>query len=242
MIRSVFESIDPDVKISDPTTYLTLPFPSTFLVSRFDSLPATGTLQTFKYMDRSKFGDIQKEVENPHFLRGLCTLYLNGPSSIGKSYMLAVLVCHLIRLGKYVVYIPDRGVLLEHAEENLRCALQLSFHRDRDLCSQLSDAQLTDDRFRIIEEHAHKSLYVVLISTTLWTRMEPSTHSIRSRSMPRRTLTDWVLNRGVFPVDPGSITRITQQWKTGKDQVYFSPCRTERGTSSTLQLPRLMFP
>jgi len=162
MIHSALESINPDVDFSNPKTYITLPFPSTLLVSRFDSLSAADTFQTFKYMGRSGFGDIEKEAENPHFLRGLYSLYLNGPSSIGKSYMLAALVCRLIRKGKYVLYIPDCSILLEHAEESLRCALQLAFHHDRVLCSQLSDAHLTDDLFRIVQEHAHDSLYVVL--------------------------------------------------------------------------------
>jgi hypothetical protein len=162
LIHNALESINPDVDFSDPKKYFTLPFPSSRVASAFDFLPDTDIVQRFRYMGRSKFNDILKEVEDPRFLRGAYALYLNGPSGIGKSYILAALVCLLIRKGNYVVYIPDCRDLLQDVEGYLRCALQLAFHRDSGLCSQLTSARLTDDFLLTVKEHADNTLYVVL--------------------------------------------------------------------------------
>jgi hypothetical protein len=162
LIHSALKSTSPDMDLSDPTKYFTLPFPSSRMVSRFHFLPVTDRVQRFRYMGRSKFKDVLNEVEDPRFLRGAYSLYLNGPSGIGKSYILAALVCLLIRKGNYVVYIPDCGDLLQGAEGYLRRALQLAFHRDSGLCSQLTSARLTDDFLLTVKEHADNTLYVVL--------------------------------------------------------------------------------
>ena len=141
--------------------YFTLPFPSP-LAPFIDCLPATNTVWEFRYMGRSKFKDILKEVEDPDFLHGLYSLYLNGPSGMGKSYILAALVCFLIRKGKRVVYIPDWGVLLGNPGGCLQIALQHTFHDDRGLCSQINSSRGMDHLLRIVNEHARASLYVVV--------------------------------------------------------------------------------
>ena len=124
-------------------------------------LPATDNVLTFRYMGRSPFKDVLKELEDLRFIRGLRSLYLTGPSGTGKSFILAALVCSLIRKGKRVLYIPDCSVLLGGAEESLREALQFTFHDDRDICRDINGARDTDDLIRIVGRQTRHILYVV---------------------------------------------------------------------------------
>lgn len=162
-IHSAIELINPDMDFSDPKIYSTLPFPSPLVVSEelFDFLPATDNVRTFRYMGRSPFEHLMKDLEDPRFLSGYHYLFLTGPSGTGKSFILAALVRSLIRKGKRVLYIPDCGVLLGDAEKALRKALQFTFHDDRVMCRTINGAQGTDDLIRIVGRQIDHSLYVV---------------------------------------------------------------------------------
>jgi len=63
-------------------------------------------------MERSKFRELQNCAKDQNFLDTDESLYVYGTSGPGKSHLLAALVCHLIREGKRIFYVPDCSRLL----------------------------------------------------------------------------------------------------------------------------------
>ena len=149
--------------LSDPKIFILLPFPSPLrvLTKRF-TLSTEGTLPRFRYMGRSNFESLLKEVEKPAFLTGSSTLYLYGPSGTGKSHLLAALVYYLVGKGERVVFIPDCRTLLNDLEDEIRKALLFAFHNDPDRCGEISRARDMEDLVKFVRKQPEHSMYIVV--------------------------------------------------------------------------------
>jgi len=121
-----------------------------------------GRIQTFRYMGRTIFQKLLKGVRHSDFLDGSLALYLYGTSGVGKSHLLAALVCHLIREGKRVVYIPDCRGLRKAFAQNLRDALLFAFHDDTHSCNNIMHATGSYDLVQFVCNQPRWSLYLVV--------------------------------------------------------------------------------
>ena len=101
LIHQAVQALDPETSLSDPETFITLPFPSPLgTPARFAISPDENTVRRFKYMGRSLFQDLLTAIAKPRFLDGNDAVYLYGPTGTGKSHLLMALVCQLIRNGE----------------------------------------------------------------------------------------------------------------------------------------------
>ena len=164
LIHHAIQSLRPETDLSDPNTFITLPFPSPLRTptERFAIHPRGDTVKRFQYMGRSLFQDLLTAVADPSFLDGSTTLYLCGPSGTGKSHLLAALVCHLVREGERVVFIPDCSALLTDLRGVIRKALLFAFHDNPYLRDEINLANDMDDLVRIVEQRAHHTLYIIV--------------------------------------------------------------------------------
>jgi hypothetical protein len=69
-------------------------------------------------------------MENPDFEDSKVPIYVYGTSGYGKSYLLAALVCQLLKEGKRVVYFPDCQELAEDAYTTFLDALRFAYYDD----------------------------------------------------------------------------------------------------------------
>jgi hypothetical protein len=124
----------PDLDLSNPSTFTTLPFPS-FLpmpTQRFKR-KNVDNMHHFEYMGRYPFGELHKRIQDRNFLIGTESIYLYGTSGSGKSHLLAALVYNLVREGRRVFYIPDCSSFLLQPEETMWMALNFAFYDSNDL-------------------------------------------------------------------------------------------------------------
>jgi IstB-like ATP binding protein len=130
-LHNAIKSLDDDLALSNPTTFVMLPFPSLdpAPLQRFETTEEKG-IGYFRYMGRSKFTELNDYIKRSTFVRGQEDLYLYGSSGSGKSHILAAMVCQLIREGKRVVYIPNCCDLLKDVEKTIRVALYCAFYDD----------------------------------------------------------------------------------------------------------------
>ena len=162
LIHHAIQSIRPETDLSDPNTFITLPFPSPLRTPAERFAIQRDTVKRFQYMGRSHFQDLLTAVADPRFLDGSSTLYLYGPSGTGKSHLLAALVFHLIREGERVVFIPDCGDLLTNLRIVIREALLFAFHDNPYLCDEINRTNDIDDLVRFVEQRAHHTLYIIV--------------------------------------------------------------------------------
>ena len=157
------QSLSPDIIFSDPHRIISLPFPSPLEIpDRFRPAKSQGDVDVFHYIGRSIFENLLEEVQNPDFLLNRYDLYLYGPSGAGKSHLLAALVCHLVKDGKRVIYIPDCRRLVLNARECLRSALLFAFHDDRNSCETIEKAESADDLVNFVRQLPDQSVYLVV--------------------------------------------------------------------------------
>jgi hypothetical protein len=148
-----------DEDFANPATFTWLPFPSILDVpNRFAKREIDGVLE-FQYMGRSKFSDLDKRSKETNFADSSERLYVYGTSGSGKSHILAAFVCHLIRIGQRVVYIPDCFRLLEHHAWVLWNALVFAFHDSEDL-NAIQDRNDVDALVSFMLRHT--DLYVIV--------------------------------------------------------------------------------
>jgi len=124
----------PDLDLSNPSTFTTLPFPSFFPVptQRFEC-KTVNDMDHFEYMGRHPFGELHKRTQDGNFLIGTESLYLYGTSGSGKSHLLAALVYNLVREGRRVFYIPDCSTFLLWPEETMWTAFNFAFYDSNNL-------------------------------------------------------------------------------------------------------------
>jgi len=150
----------PDLDLSNPSTFTTLPFPS-FLpmpFQRFERKDVNGMCH-FEYMGRHPFSELHKRIHDKIFLFGVETLYLYGTSGSGKSHLLAALVYNLVREGRRVFYIPDCSTLLLEPEETMRMALTFAFY-DSNISGDIKG--LNDVRAMIKFMSRYEDLYIII--------------------------------------------------------------------------------
>lgn len=152
----------PNITFSDPYMVISLPFPSPLWAPPERFTIKGGIVTTFQYMGRTIFRNILKEVEDTNFQVGRHGLFLYGPSGTGKSHILAALVCHLIKNGKKVMYIPDCVRLLEDHEAYIQQALLFTFYDDADAIKAIIRAQGMHDLLQFINQQPAFSLYIIV--------------------------------------------------------------------------------
>ncbi len=112
-------------KYSDPNEVFDLPFPSLNHIPPRFSLLDEGS---FSYMGRESFSKVWEafSIVKDNLLQRQA-VYLYGAKGFGKSYILAALVCLLVRTGAQVVYIPDCRAWLLDPLSYLRTAVVFAF-------------------------------------------------------------------------------------------------------------------
>jgi predicted ATPase len=129
--------------LSDPSELSTLPFPFCSGLIAGERFNINDNYE-FQYMGRTRFKELWGKVQDlskPRFSR----FYLYGTIGWGKSYMLAALVCFMVRRGKRVVYLPNCQQMLEHPVEYIKSALMFTFARDEAIQKQVSELKTADD-------------------------------------------------------------------------------------------------
>lgn len=96
-------------RFADPKECILLPFPYAGVVPRRFQLD--GQENSFRFYGRTAWKSIYVRVKAMNALQNN-RLYLHGTMGVGKSYLLAGLVCQLQREGVKVVYLPDCYELL----------------------------------------------------------------------------------------------------------------------------------
>jgi IstB-like ATP binding protein len=159
-IHKAIKGMPDNLDLSNPSTFTTLPFPSLLPMpsQRFERKKING-IQRFEYMGRSKFRELQNHVENEDFLDAHESLYLYGTSGSGKSHLLAALVCHLVREGKRVFYIPDCSSLLLEPAETMRAAYHFAFY-DSPVLGTIGDPYDVDALIRLVAND--REVYIIV--------------------------------------------------------------------------------
>jgi hypothetical protein len=80
-------------------------------------------------MGREAFAELWQQVGTLQ-RRGYLKLYVYGTTGFGRSHILAVLACLLIRIGRRAVYLSDYQTVLDSPVECIRDALLLAFSGD----------------------------------------------------------------------------------------------------------------
>ena len=142
MIRAIHEAImklPNDIDFSNPTLFRELPF----------EWGKQDDFYLFQYMGRSKFNDLLEQVQGDNFIEGFESIYLYGSSGSGKSHLLAALVCHLIRLKKRVLYVPNCSELLANFDGAIQVGLSFACYESESLFEEILSACSFDDLKRI---------------------------------------------------------------------------------------------
>lgn len=177
----------PNVDFSDPDTVITLPFPSPLCPPLGRFTIKKGIVDTFQYMGRDIFQHILKEVEDTSFQTGRHDLYLYGPSGMGKSHLVAALVCHLIKNGKRVVYIPDCARLLEDHEAYIQEALLFAFYDDADSVNAIMHSRAMHHLLLFVRNQPVRSLYIIVDQRNA---LEINEHGTDMRAASKVTIWD----------------------------------------------------
>ncbi|KIM48927.1 hypothetical protein M413DRAFT_15175 [Hebeloma cylindrosporum] len=150
----------PDLDLSNPSTFTTLPFPSCHPTpfQRFESKDVNG-LEYFEYMGRNQFVELHKRIQDRNFLKGFESLYLYGSSGSGKSHLLAALVYNLVREGKRVFYIPDCSSFVLWPGRFMWSAFAFAFH-DLDILGAIKDPHDVSAMINFMSKY--EDLYVII--------------------------------------------------------------------------------
>ena len=129
---------------SNPKKFLPLPFP--FLgerkpVERF----SINDDDKFMYMGRKKFFNVLDNINKLKRGCGFMDCFIYGTIGYGKSYILATIVCLLLRTGKRVVYLPDCRELAKDLEDYIKLALILAYTDNIEKINEISACKTTND-------------------------------------------------------------------------------------------------
>ena len=161
-IHKAIKAMPDNLDLSNPSTFTTLPFPSWLPIpsQRFETKKINGVDQ-FEYMGRSKFRELEKRIQNQHFLDANESLFLYGTSGSGKSHLLAALVYHLVRQGKRVFYIPDCSSLLLDPAHAIWAALTFAFYYDLSVLGTICDLRRDVDAMIGLLEN-DRDVYIIV--------------------------------------------------------------------------------
>jgi Cdc6-like AAA superfamily ATPase len=161
MIHNAIRSLPKNIDLSNPTTFIELPFPTPLApsTSRFHTKRIDG-VDCFPYMGRTKFMELNCLVESASFWRKNHGIYLFGTSGSGKSHILAASVVRLIQEGKKVVYLPNCIRLVRNFEATIRIALYFAFYGDSKACADIDHARGVDELLEFLQKNKDNYLVV----------------------------------------------------------------------------------
>jgi hypothetical protein len=155
---AAIKSITADEKqFASAETWLGLPFPFIGAIPS-DRFPPT-VKRMFRYMGREKFIELRKTFAWLS-VDGYRKMFLFGTMGYGKSYILAALVCFLLRSDRRVVFLPDCKAMVIDRLDYLKKALLLALHDDKDAQDEIATLQDDDSVVRFCK--AHKDLIFVV--------------------------------------------------------------------------------
>lgn len=151
----------PNLDLSNPTTFTTLPFPSLLPMptQRFER-KIVNDMHHFEYMGRYLFGELHKRTQDKNFLKGNESLYLYGTSGSGKSHLLAALAYNLVREGRRVFYIPDCSTFLLQPEATMWMALNFAFYDSTDILGAIEDRHDVNAMIDFMSKY--QDLYIIV--------------------------------------------------------------------------------
>ena len=166
-ISSIYEAIQSIGKIdfASPDLFRELPFPSPIPLpsERFSWSKPLGGVDSFQYIGREMFAQLQDSIRQPDIQNAFNRLCLYGPTGTGKSHLLAALVCQLVLDNERVFYIPDcRRLVVENTFHHIRNALLFAFHGDRRACSKIAEAKTLDQLLSFQDSQPPRSAYFVI--------------------------------------------------------------------------------
>ncbi|RPB17975.1 hypothetical protein L211DRAFT_799136 [Terfezia boudieri ATCC MYA-4762] len=146
LLMKIKEETPDATELSNPRESFSLPFP--FCGSRRPTDRFSWDREgRFLYYGREVFENVLSKVMKLGEY-GYQELYISGSLGCGKSYLLGVLVCYLMKIGKRVVYAPDARWLDEECFRYLQDCLYLTFADDSQIlqvlekCQDLQDLQI----------------------------------------------------------------------------------------------------
>jgi hypothetical protein len=222
-IHEAIKKLPNDIDFSNPSLFAGLPFPSTLVIpyQRFE-WKKQDDLYLFQYMGRSKFNDLLKQVQGDDFVAGFQSIYLYGSSGSGKSHLLAALVCHLIRHGERVLYVPNCSELLANFEKVIQTGLSFACYKSEPLYEEIQSACGFDDLYRIWAEH--KDIYFIVdqLNALELDLQNPSLDAEKSKVLVWLGKMSW-RHRYIFSASANEKTnRVADKRQTGTHVIRFN--------------------
>ncbi|RGB41573.1 hypothetical protein C1646_739046 [Rhizophagus diaphanus] len=128
---------------SNPKNSLLLPFP--FLGERKPVERFSIDDDKFLYMGRKVFDKVLNTINELKSGNGYMDFFIYGTMGYGKSYILATIVCFLLKTRKRVVYLPDCRELARKPEYYIKSALFLTYSDDSVKMSEIQSCVTLDD-------------------------------------------------------------------------------------------------
>ncbi|KAK2799175.1 hypothetical protein FQN50_008564 [Emmonsiellopsis sp. PD_5] len=129
--KTFSDANDAKKRLSNPETYIDLPFPYAGLRMPDRFKEGRSPCGSYCYMGREEFARIADSFID--VLRGsnALDLWLYGPIGYGKSHILATLMYYLTSTGHRVIYIPDCGLCFRNAVTYVQDAVFFAWADDR---------------------------------------------------------------------------------------------------------------
>lgn len=131
LVRRIKDFTPDKKKLSTPGVELIkLPFPTLSIRKPTDRF-ALDTDRNLEYIPRRKFSEllfqVEALIEQPD---RASAIWFYGTIGYGKSYILAALVCFLMKSGHRVLFLPDCRTWLDEPEAYLQDAMRLTWADD----------------------------------------------------------------------------------------------------------------
>jgi hypothetical protein len=144
---------------SNPETLIELPFPFPHDDKPVERFPIKDG--KFWYMGRKVFDDVLNTIKELKIGDGYKRFFIYGTMGYGKSYILATIVCFLLRTGKRVVYLPDCRDLANDPVDYVKSALYLAYADKSAKISEIHACETLDEIVKFCKEEL-EPLYIVV--------------------------------------------------------------------------------
>jgi len=173
------------IQLADPRCFIPLPISISSLRKPYDRFGSTTQNGTFLYQGRRQFTSIHATIRamkdcelTPK------TVYLNGCMGVGKSHILAAVVCELRKSGERVLYLPDCEEFVSAPFSYLQYALAAAFADDANKLLTI-DTCTTDQQLLCFSGNLPVQgirMFVVVDQVNALDQDSPGNHSLGNKS------------------------------------------------------------
>lgn len=158
-----FTSWDDAVKkLSDPNTWIELPFPFAGFIAPKTFNRIGGPTTHYRYMGREIFSPFLDAFAKAKEWGSCDSLSVYGLMGSGKSYLLATLVYLLTAQGYRVVYLPDARLLLDNQVAYMKSSMLLAWADQSHKIEEIIRLQTAEQIEEFIEANWNANLIFVI--------------------------------------------------------------------------------